>query len=89
MGTKSAMASVLCILTVSAFGMDTSIPFINADCVHTQGITGHGVTIAVIDCGVDWSHHGLIGNLSPYGATIIGGSINGNRSRVFSADGVM
>jgi subtilisin family serine protease len=37
----------------AALGTESSVPFINADDVHAQGITGRGVTVAVIDAGGD------------------------------------
>ena len=49
--------------------MDSSIPFINADDVHLQGIDGSGVTVAVIDTGIDYWHHGLLGDIAPGGAS--------------------
>lgn len=37
----------------AALGTESSVPFINADDVHAQGITGRGVTVAVVDAGGD------------------------------------
>ncbi|MFH1418491.1 MAG: S8 family serine peptidase [Planctomycetota bacterium] len=39
----------------TTYATDTSVPFIYADSVHDQGITGRGVTVAVIDDGVMYS----------------------------------
>jgi len=49
----------LSFLSGTAFGMHESRSFINADDAHAQGITGYGVTVAVVDTGIDYSHPGL------------------------------
>lgn len=52
----------------------SSIPFIDADMVHTLlEISGQGVTVAVIDFGVNYSHPGLIGGIAQGGISIING----------------
>ncbi len=38
-------------VTQSAYGTETIVPFIGANGVHAQGITGQGVTVVVIDDG--------------------------------------
>lgn len=50
-----------------AHGIDTSVPFIHADAVHAKGITGRGVTVAVIDDGV-------FGWMLPSGSVANGGA---------------
>jgi len=37
--------------------LDDSALQINAEQVHTSGLTGNGVSICVVDTGVDDSHH--------------------------------
>ena len=51
----------LAALAASAVATETSVPFILADQVHLQRITGFGVTVAVIDSGVDYGEPGLAG----------------------------
>ncbi len=46
-------------------GLDTSVPFIHADVVHSFGLTGHGQTVAVIDSGVESSHPDLADSIAP------------------------
>ena len=36
-----------------------SVPFINADDVHDLGVTGEGITVAVLDSGIDTDHPDL------------------------------
>ena len=43
---------------------ETSVPFIHADAVHAQGVWGDGVTVAVVDTGVD---------RLPLGGRVVGG----------------
>jgi subtilisin family serine protease len=71
----------LAVLADAVHATDTSIPFIHADQVHAQGITGAGVTVAVVDSGIDRSDPGLQGGIAAGGAscqlrelTIDGGS---------------
>ena len=39
-----------------SFALDVSRPTINADDVHQLGYTGEGVTVAIIDSGIDFNH---------------------------------
>ncbi|HVP10179.1 MAG TPA: S8 family serine peptidase [Phycisphaerae bacterium] len=50
-----------------------NIEFIRADQVHAMGITGRGVTVAVIDDGVDYGPWGPVGSIAPGGASFMGG----------------
>ena len=45
--------SVIALSAGAVLGTESSVPFINADDVHAQGITGRGVTVAVIGAGGD------------------------------------
>lgn len=40
-------------------GLSQSVPLINADAVHALGFTGEGVTVALLDTGVDTDHSDL------------------------------
>ena len=44
-----------------------SVPFIHADQVHDLGFTGQGITVAVLDTGVDTDHDDLITSIAPGG----------------------
>lgn len=41
-----------------------SVPLIFADDVHLQGVTGQGVTVAVLDTGIDWDHPDLASSVA-------------------------
>lgn len=43
--------------------LGTSVPLINADALHRQGITGKGVVVAVLDSGLDTDHVDLSDDL--------------------------
>jgi len=51
------------------------VPFINADDVHALGITGRGVTVAMIDTGLWFPHPGLAGSIAGGGVSIIDGQL--------------
>ncbi|HUU86075.1 MAG TPA: S8 family serine peptidase [Phycisphaerae bacterium] len=57
--------------------LNESVPFIRADQVHNLGYTGAGVTIAVLDSGVDCSHPDVSGSCVDGGATFLGGQFGG------------
>ena len=44
--------------------LDVSVPFINADDVHAFGYTGDGITVAVLDTGIDNTHADLSDNIA-------------------------
>ena len=56
----------------AALATDSSIPHINADSVHAQGIEGFGVTVAVIDSGIDPTHPGLASSIHSLGTSFLG-----------------
>jgi subtilisin family serine protease len=43
--------------------LDDSVPFINADDVHALGYTGFGITVGVLDTGIDSDHPDLSDNI--------------------------
>jgi hypothetical protein len=44
--------------------LNVSVPFINADDVHALGYTGAGITVAVLDTGIDTDHPDLSDNIA-------------------------
>ena len=71
MHTKITIAIGALVITASvALGTETSVPHIKADQVHALGIDGFGVTVAVIDRGLDSSHPALPGISTPAGGAI-------------------
>ena len=43
----------------------SSVPYLGADTVQSMGITGAGITVAVLDSGIDTNHPALSGNIAP------------------------
>lgn len=58
LGKLAADARVLSIRPIRdyALDLDTTVPYIGGTAVHTAGFTGQGVTIAILDSGVDYTH---------------------------------
>jgi subtilisin family serine protease len=61
------------LFSTTAVATDSSVPFIKADQVHAMGITGAGVTVAVIDTGIYYDHPGLLGSISDGGISFENG----------------
>lgn len=61
------------VLPPAALATDSSVPFTRANQVHAMGITGQGVTVAVIDTGIYYDQHGLLGSIAPGGISFEGG----------------
>jgi len=57
--------------------LDQSVPFIRADQVHGIGYTGAGITVALLDSGVDCSHPDVEGSCASGAATFLGGQSGG------------
>lgn len=68
-----AVALAVLIPAGTVFGTDTSVPFIHADLVHWQGVFGLGVTVAVVDEGVDYYEFDLAGDIAPGGISFPNG----------------
>jgi len=65
--------------------LNDSVPFIGADTAHSMSITGEGITVAVLDTGIDVTHVDLLDNIAPgawhfldQGADIGPGALDGN-----------
>ena len=71
--TSFALAAGAMMFVGAAHATDTSVPFILANYVHAMGITGQGVTVAVIDTGVDYWDFGIANDIAPGGTSIING----------------
>lgn len=66
------MIAAIVISASAALATDSSISHISANSVHAQGIEGFGVTVAVIDSGIDPTHPGLAGSIHPLGTSFVG-----------------
>ncbi|MBN2593459.1 MAG: S8 family serine peptidase [Sedimentisphaerales bacterium] len=82
---QAGLAKLAADLHVRSVGLDVgghghlsvSVPFIGADQVHTeltQGYTGKGITVAVLDTGVDSDHPDLSDNIVAGSYTFLNGS---------------
>gem|GEM_PF-3722413 len=58
---------------VMTLDLNQSVPFIRADQVHDLGYTGAGVTVALLDSGVDCTHPDVQGSCADGAATFLGG----------------
>lgn len=56
--------------------LGTSVPFIGASAAHANGVTGDGVTIAVIDTGIDTDHPDLMDDIAPGGMRFLLQGVN-------------
>jgi subtilisin family serine protease len=61
--------AALTLLPAIAHATESSVPFIHADQVHAMGITGFGVTVAVIDTGVDYADPARAADIAGGGVT--------------------
>ena len=73
--TTTVLALIVALMSFPGLvvATESSVPFIDADDVHALGYKGQGVTVAVIDNGIDYGHPGLIGSIAAGGISIIGG----------------
>lgn len=78
MRTTTITIAAFCLLAGMVWGVQESVPFIHADDVQASGITGLGVTVAVIDTGIFYDHPGLVGSIAPGGDSIIGRTFIGD-----------
>jgi subtilisin family serine protease len=69
--TVCAIIAVLALLPSITHGTDSSVPFIHADQVHAMGITGFGVTVAVVGFGVDYADPWLAGHIADGGVSFV------------------
>ena len=80
-------AGIFAVSVSTALGTESSVPHLKADQVHALGIDGFGVTVAVIDMGIDYSHPGLAGHIHPDGASFEGGIEQGDPGEDVYDDG--
>jgi hypothetical protein len=64
-GNIRTTIGVLALWATAALGTESSVPHLKADEVHALGFDGFGVTVTVIDTGLDPSHPGLSGHIRP------------------------
>ena len=69
---RTDVASVSLDATVHA-ALARSVPLISADDVHLQGVTGQGVTVAVLDTGIDVDHPDLASSIAYQRCFLTGG----------------
>ena len=60
----------------SEFNRNDGLDIVNAEAAYARGATGAGVTVAVIDTGIDADHPDLAGNVSASSYDVIGNSFN-------------
>ena len=53
--------------------LNTSVPYIGANTTYNLGITGNGVTVAVLDSGIDTDHPDLADDVAPGAWHFLGG----------------
>ncbi|HSM55501.1 MAG TPA: S8 family serine peptidase [Candidatus Sulfomarinibacteraceae bacterium] len=63
----AAHPNVLRIVPVANYELDLSetVPYIGASAVHAQGFDGSGISVAVLDSGIDYTHAALGGSGNP------------------------
>jgi len=61
---------------VRAQFLNSSRPLIHADDVHALGYTGDGITVAVLDSGIDTNHPELADDICPGAFHFLGGGTN-------------
>lgn len=49
----------------NSLALRNSVSFIGADAVHQSGIKGQGMTVGIIDTGIDYTHSMFLGNGDP------------------------
>jgi subtilisin family serine protease len=85
----SALAGVRTVRPVRNYQMDlsTTVPYIGAATVQANGIDGTGVTVAVLDSGIDYTHRNL-GGPGTIAAYTNAYGVNGADSRNRTRDGL-
>ena len=70
---------------VGTAALAQSVPLIHADAVHGLGYTGTGITVAVLDSGVDTDHADLAGDIVVQECFLSGGGCPGGGTRASGA----